>query len=97
MKPTKNPAAVALGRLGGKSTSEAKRNAARRNNAKRWEEYRKRNSMKTNEEKLAEKITRLQQSESKADRIQAARLAQVMAAWKRGQVGDSMLQSAVER
>jgi hypothetical protein len=31
MNRRKNPAAVALGRLGGKSTSEAKADAARRN------------------------------------------------------------------
>lgn len=34
MKKNKNPAAVALGALGGKSTSEAKRRAARENGRK---------------------------------------------------------------
>ncbi len=43
-KPKKNPAAVALGRLGGKVKSEAKTRAARENIRKRWERERARES-----------------------------------------------------
>lgn len=36
-KPKKNPAAVRLGRKGGKAKSQAKTEAARKNILKRWE------------------------------------------------------------
>ena len=39
-KQVKNPAAVALGKLGGSATSPAKIAACRRNAEKRWNEYR---------------------------------------------------------
>jgi hypothetical protein len=42
----KNPAAVALGRKGGQAKSAAKKLAAKRNLAKRWEMYRERKGKK---------------------------------------------------
>lgn len=43
MKKRKNPAAVSLGRLGGKVMSEAKREANRQRAVKRWEKWRQDN------------------------------------------------------
>jgi len=40
---TKNPHAVALGKIGGSKTSEKKKAAAKRNIEKRWDEHRRQN------------------------------------------------------
>lgn len=42
----KNPHAVALGKIGGSKTSEAKKKAAKANIEKRWDKYRREKNKK---------------------------------------------------